>query len=114
MYLYHLDDKEFRKLPELHTNSIESIVLFPFHAMAEGIEETFTGLVSGSTDQTMRLSLLEPGLTGKTIPLGAGTYRSHALPLTSVLLYDANNTLTASASWDGTIKLYDFVGDASR
>jgi WD40 repeat protein len=108
--LYDLDSKDIRTLADLHANSIESIVLFSLVGNSpDGIRETFTGVLSGSADQTVKIHK-EPSardLILKDKPLERATYRSHSQPVTSVLYQEVKRPLIVSASWDGSIKLYD-------
>jgi WD40 repeat protein len=109
--VYELDSKEVRTLTEMHLGSIESIALFPVpRTRGDDHPEIFTGILTGSSDQTMCLwtfDQLDPGPDGNRNLRLVSPYRVHTQTVSSVLYHGANAGLIASASWDGTIKLYD-------
>ena len=105
--LYMLDRKEITTFPDLHLAGIESLALMPLPVVAEGFRKLEPGLLTGSSDHTMRFWVLETDERGKLAPQLLRHFRSHSQGITSVLFNDKGFGLSASASWDGTIKLFD-------
>jgi WD40 repeat protein len=106
--LFDVDGKNIRTLSDLHANAIDAIALYPDHRTdSEGIRETFTGILTGSADQTVQSHRNDPEGREKK-PFRTALFRSHSQPV-ACLLHNGykGRTLFASGGWDGAIKLYD-------
>lgn len=105
--LYVLDRKEITTFADMHAGSIESLALMPLPVIKEGFRKLEPGLLTGSSDHTMRLWVLDTDERGKLAPELYRHFRSHSQGISSVLFSDKGFGLSVSASWDGTIKLFD-------
>jgi WD40 repeat protein len=103
----------------MHLASIEAIKLFQAHKFSkdshgEELHETQTGILTGSTDRTMRLWYYAQtdrnAVANKNLTLKQ-SYRNHTQSVTCVSFNDATNSPILSAGWDGTIRIYDDVAE---
>lgn len=105
--LYGLGRKDVDTYPDLHLASIESIAMVPLPVVGEFGRAVKPGLLTGSADHTMGLWTIDTNEQGKVEPQLRRHFRTHARPISSVLFNDKTFALSVSASWDGTIKLFD-------
>ena len=102
--VYELDRDKFEKLDDLHLASIETLAIAPLPIMTGRQREMRPYLLTGSADQTIRISdISQPGVT----PRDYHVSRSHVQPVSALLVNQKQANLVASASFDGTIKLYE-------
>ena len=110
--LYDLDRDNIWTITDLHINSVEAICFLPINVPDEHEREVPVHILTGSADLSIKRTGCLKVENGKTEFQTNLTLRSHAQPISGLLFNDQGaNSLTASAGWDGAIKLYDMKGE---
>ncbi|HZZ82807.1 MAG TPA: WD40 repeat domain-containing protein [Gemmataceae bacterium] len=109
--LYTLDKDQAWTIPDLHLNSVESILLVPT-GITEQVSDLPIHLITGSADLTFKRSFYFMVENGPAEQKAVLSSRPHSQPITSALHNGAGTSdLLVTASWDGTIKLYDYANE---
>jgi WD40 repeat protein len=105
--MYELGSKEIRTLADMHLASIDSIALFELVIKKEGGRESYTGIVTGSADQTVRIWGYRRDAAGEKNRFPYETFRAHTHHVSAVAYSKGTNSEFFSASWDGSVKVFD-------
>jgi WD40 repeat protein len=119
---YELDRIEVRKLPNLQSGSIEAMSLFPILSRDAENPVRITAILTGGTDQVMRLTTYNQRERELNAKVSKGrSFRSHLQPITSIAFAmvhqerpgvgEKGEDMLVSAGWDGAIRIYDLAGE---
>lgn len=105
-----IDRKDVWPSRDLHLGSIESVALLALPPVEGGdMHETESAVLTAGADHTIKLWLVEKDDPKQKIDSKKNFrhIRAHAQGVTSIAYQEMNDGLIVSASWDGTVKLYD-------
>src|SRR5262249_42404996 len=102
---YHVlaDNKATRKFTDLHTGSVETIAVFPTLMGDSEHAERRNAVLSAGADQTVRLWADDS--EGRAVKIRM--QRLHTATISKLAYSPLNDGLAVTASWDGSVKLYD-------
>ena len=109
--VYEVGNKEHLTLKDLHLGSIESIAMLQLPVFSEQVQGHLPGILTASTDLSVRLWAYDKTEKGTLDRKEMRTFRSHAQTVSSMLHHDQQNGTIVTASWDGTIKIYDRLNE---
>lgn len=101
--VYDIDHKETDTVKDLHLGSIETIATM----MLPAGDQRRLGVLTGGSDNTMRLFTLDKDEHGKLERVPQRTFRTHTQAVSAVLFNDRAFGRLVSAGWDGNIKICD-------
>jgi WD40 repeat protein len=106
--MYELGNKDIRTLADMHLASIDSIALFELVIKKEDVPEPYTGIVTGSADQTVRIWGYRRDAAGEKNPFPFETFRAHSHHVSAVAYNKSKKSMIFSGSWDGSVKVFDY------